>query len=155
MKTATVTILLLALGLATAAQADETAVYLWVDQNGIPHYTDRPPDDVNARRTLIQARRTDPSAVQARVERDRDLRQARRTRRQDAEEAEAEEAATRAETLQQRQRNCEQARKKLQTYETSRRLYRPLPNGEREYLTDEELDKARADARAQVREWCD
>lgn len=155
MRSATTACLLLTALIGASAVASETTVYMWVDEDGVPQYTDRPPDDADVHPTRIQSRRTDPEAVQARVQQDRDLRQARAERRQQDEEAAAEEAARRNETLQQRQANCEQARQKLETYENSRRLYRPLPNGEREYLTDEELDQARAQARAQVREWCD
>lgn len=54
-----------------------------------------------------------------------------------------------------RAQNCTVARQRLQTYTASRRLYRELPNGEREYLSDDQLDEARARAAADVETWCD
>ena len=39
-------------------------------------------------------------------------------------------------------------------YEQARRIYRPGPEGQRIYLTDEELDAERANARRAVGEWC-
>ena len=145
----------LSLGVAFAQSGDSSMVYKWVDDDGIPQYTDRPPMDVDAQSTGIVSKRTNPAAVQARVDRQSDSNAARSQRR----EEEAEDAAAaedeRMANLKQREENCKQARQQAETYETSRRLYRPLPNGEREYLTDEELDNARADARASVREWCD
>lgn len=53
-----------------------------------------------------------------------------------------------------RRANCEKAKKQEEQYSTARRLYRDLPNGERDYLNDKELTQARVDARRQVDEWC-
>ena len=53
-----------------------------------------------------------------------------------------------------RAQNCTVARQRLQTYTVSRRLYRELPNGEREYLSDDQIDEARARAAADVETWC-
>ncbi len=53
-----------------------------------------------------------------------------------------------------RRANCERARAQEEQYSTARRLYRDLPNGERDYLNDKELTQARVDARRQVDEWC-
>jgi len=54
-----------------------------------------------------------------------------------------------------RERNCEVAQERATRYHRSQRLYRALPNGEREYLSDAELDAARAKADADVAAWCD
>jgi len=141
---------------APAFGTDEVTVYRWVDEDGVPHYTDRPEDAPgNVQRTEIRSQRTDPAQLQARVEARRDLEAARETRRDQQEEAADEARQRREETREQRAANCERARQQLETYETARRLYRPLPGGEREYLDDEEMDSARASARQAVREWCD
>ena len=122
-------LILLAGGSLQAQNSDTAVVYKWVDENGVPQYTDRPPSDTEAQRTAIVTRRTDPAAVQARIDE-----QASRTaelveqRREEREEG-ADAAAQRAETEEQRRANCEQAKQRLETYETSRRLYKPLPNG--------------------------
>lgn len=63
--------------------------------------------------------------------------------------------ASAALSAEQRARNCEIARERNARYEISRRLYRELPNGEREYLDDAEIDAAKAQAAADVGEWCD
>jgi hypothetical protein len=42
----------------------------------------------------------------------------------------------------------------MEKYDTAHKLYKPLPNGERQYLTDQEMDAARAEARKTVDEWC-
>ena len=51
--------------------------------------------------------------------------------------------------------NCTIARERNERYAISRRLFRQLPDGEREYLSDAEIDEARARAAADVEEWCD
>ena len=53
-----------------------------------------------------------------------------------------------------RRANCDMAKEQAKQYATARRLYRDLPNGERDYLNDKELTQARVDARRQVDEWC-
>jgi hypothetical protein len=69
--------------------------------------------------------------------------------------AEMPRAPTPEEVAADRARNCEAAREKSETYNSARRLYRNLPDGEREYLSSEEIDAARAAAEADVDAWCD
>ena len=61
---------------------------------------------------------------------------------------------TAAERAAGRAKNCQDARARQTKYEQSHRLYRVLPNGEREYLKDGEIDEARAHAAADVGTWC-
>jgi len=61
---------------------------------------------------------------------------------------------TASERAEERAQNCSIARERLERYMASRRLYRSLPDGEREYLTDAEIDEARAKAAADVETWC-
>jgi hypothetical protein len=58
------------------------------------------------------------------------------------------------EVAEERARNCALSQERAERYRISRRLYRNLPNGEREYLSDAELDEARAKAEADVANWC-
>ncbi len=51
-------------------------------------------------------------------------------------------------------KNCEIARDRAQRYSEAHRLYKTGANGEREYLTDAEIDEARAQAAAAVDRWC-
>jgi hypothetical protein len=47
------------------------------------------------------------------------------------------------------------AKDRLSRYSEAHRLYRPGPDGEREYLTSEEIDAERAEAISSVGKWCD
>jgi hypothetical protein len=142
-----------ALGCATAS-AQEIAVYKWVDEDGVPQYTDRPPANEAATRTGIRSRRTNPGAVMARAEQQSEQRAERNAARQDAADAETNAAAEREQTRAERKEKCQRARERAETYNTARRLYRPLPDGSREYLTDQELSEARATADEAVDTWC-
>ena len=130
-------------------------IYKWVDANGVTVYGSQPPIGSDYQVTGVRAKKTNTQALQARLENQSDLRAAKKVRLdQEAEQAE-EEATEQQRIANERAANCDKAREQLESYDSSRRLYRPLPNGEREYLSDEEIDATRADARAQVREWCD
>lgn len=145
---------LCALLACVAASAQEGTVYRWIDKDGTPHYQDRPPAGTPVEELSLRYRLTDPAAIQAAAQAKAELGEAVRLREsQQADEAAA-EAAARAEVKRQREANCRQARERLEKYNTAHRLYKPGPDGERQYLTDEETDKARAEARRTVDEWC-
>ena len=133
--------------LPLAASADE--IYRSVDENGIVIYSDRPTPNseeitINAPRpsssanSASQAAQPRPSTAGSRL-----VAELPPPQRQPAEIA-ANRAA-----------NCEIARQTAETYNNSRRLFRTLPDGEREYLDDEELLAARASAESDVAYWCD
>ena len=69
-------------------------------------------------------------------------------------EANAAADADRQKVLAEREANCKASRDRVAKYSTAMRLYRPGPNGERVYLTSEELDVERADAQRAVDQWC-
>jgi hypothetical protein len=58
------------------------------------------------------------------------------------------------ELREQRQKNCEVARERLDRYTLSRRLFRTNDAGQREYLDDAAVAEARAKAAADVEDWC-
>ncbi len=50
--------------------------------------------------------------------------------------------------------NCARAREQQRSIANSARLYRVLPSGERQFLSDTEIAEAREKAAADVAEWC-
>lgn len=138
---------LLALAATAATAAD---VYRSVDAQGNVSYSDRPQND-DAERVAVVAPRaaSQPARPQAAA--------APQPTAPESEPATAEPPApqpTRAEQAAERARNCEVARERATRYAESRRLYRNTPEGEREYLSDAEIDEARARAAADVETWC-
>lgn len=131
----------------TAAAAAE--VYRSVDADGNVSYSDRPVGE-NSEPIYIATQRpasapaAAPSSPAAAAEEPPD------------DEAPPEAGGPTPEELaEQRASNCRIARERLERYLMSRRLYRTDDAGEREYLSDAEIDEARARAAADVENWCD
>ena len=139
---------------AAAAVAQESSVYKWVDAQGVPHYSDQPPADSSAEEMAIRFRKTDRGALQARTQAKAELEAAGETREGLEADADAAAEADRQKVIAERETNCKTARERVAKYSTALRLYRPGPNGERVYLTNEELDVERANADQAVDQWC-
>lgn len=150
--------LLLSTALAGQAGATEMGnVYLWVDKDGTPHYQDRPPEGTTAeeaRALSLRYKMTDAQAVQAANREQAELDDAANLREEQQAQDQAAEAQDRARVANERKQACESARATVEKYETAHRLYKPGPDGTRAYLSDEEIDAARANARRAVAEWC-
>jgi len=142
--------LILAAGLADA----QKEVYRWVDRDGKVIYSDVPLDP-DAQPTGLTYQATSPGQVAARQQRANA--QYARAEEQAAVEAEqaGESEQKRQEATRQREIGCAAARKRLETYTTAPRLYEKTPDGGRRYLTDDEIDQARASAMDDVTAWCD
>jgi len=140
----------------TAIADDEGTVYRWVDKDGTPHYQDRPPEgDVSAAQEMsVRYKLTDGQAIAAVSKRKAELDSAAELREKQQAGDKAAEDADRQQVMDEREKGCQSAKDRLAKYETAHRLYKPGPDGNRTYLTDEETDAARAAARRDVDEWC-
>ncbi|MBM4195617.1 MAG: DUF4124 domain-containing protein [Gammaproteobacteria bacterium] len=137
------------------ATAQDGVVYRWVDKDGTPHYQDRPPeDDSDAAELSLRYRTTDPEVIAA--ARKKKAEQASVAGlREDQQAADAiDAAADRQRVIDERSEGCRKAQERQKKYETAHRLYKPGPDGQRNYLSDAELDSARLQARSDVAEWC-
>ena len=140
--------------LLASAVAQEAAVYRWVDSAGVVHYSDQPAADRSVEELPLRYRKTDRGAVQARLKAKSELDAAANLREmQQAEEASAADA-DREKVLAERADACKAARERMAKYTTAHRLYRPGADGERQYLSDEELDVERANAARAVERDC-
>jgi hypothetical protein len=135
-----------------AAMAAGNEVYRSYDAEGNVIYSDRPQGE-NAEPIRVIAPGLAAALAPARTA----LAAAPQTAQPDAEPLGVELARdpNDAEMREIRARNCEIARERHLNYTQSRRLFRSLPSGEREYLSDAELNEARARAAADVENWCD
>lgn len=138
---------LVTLALLAATTLHGAEVYRSVDEDGNVSYSDRPVGQ--DAESIVIATRTPgaPPAATASAEQSSESLDGtvQRERREPTPEERAEDRAA----------NCAIARERLDRYTISRRLYRTLPDGEREYLSDAEIDEAKAGAAADVEEWCD
>lgn len=139
-----------ALGFSGAVLSGE--IYKWTDDNGNVHYEDRPIGD-NVERLDVISRSTDNSSVQASI----DARRERETARAEARTKRDEDANAAADAqaeAEQRSVKCQESRARMQSYLDARRLYNEGDDGERVYLDDAEIMKAREKAQEQIQEYC-
>jgi len=142
--------LMLALMAAGAALASE--IYKWVDDEGNVHYGDRPVGE-QVELLEIESRPTDPARIQAMNQ----ARAADRARATEAKAAAALEQPTATELREdadERARKCTVYKAQLEAYTNNRRLYNQTADGEREYLSDDEVRATRERAAQQVEEFC-
>lgn len=147
-------VLLASAVIATPALAQQATVYKWTDDQGVPHYSDQPPANAASEALPIRYRRTDKAAVQNRLKADEAQEGAENLREDQQDAADASEATQREKDLAERASTCKQAQERVANYTQAQKLYKPGPNGDRVYLTDEELDAERADAQRVMEEWC-
>ena len=149
------TILVLVAAVLTCAIAQAGDVYKYTDERGQTMYTDKPipgavrvstgaqrPPEVAARSYAAQ-QSAQNSQLAASNQRISDQQNDSRIAANVAKDLEA----TRAE-------RCKKARADYQTTINSRRLYREMPGGQREYLNDNELAAKRVEAAKQVESIC-
>lgn len=138
---------------AVTSLANADSVYRAVDSDGHPIYSDRPLEgyqetfELDIRHSSAEAIRKQ-QAANAEAQKIAGIRESQD--QQIADEVANNDAAIAAQNA----ANCAAAKQRAEKYNTSRKLYKPLPNGEREYLSDAELDAARAEAANTVAEWC-
>lgn len=141
-------IVLCAALLAWSAMAS-AVVYKWVDAQGKVQYGDRPPDGVHAEVVELLGTHTGrakppsdaPAAAGAKgVPSERSAKEAKE--------------AVDADVAQTREKQCAEAQERYEKLIERRRLYKTGPEGERQYLTSEEIDSERLNAKRDVDVTC-
>jgi uncharacterized protein DUF4124 len=146
-------LMLTAAAAAFAAGPAAADVYKFKDDHGNVLYTDKPAT-LPAERLNIQSQKTDTVAVQARAEEEaKRLQDADKASQQAASENRDQQQATQLSATQKAEQ-CTKARQRYDTYMNSQRLYQQTPDGQRKYLSDDELTAARASAKASMDVMC-
>jgi Domain of unknown function (DUF4124) len=141
----TALVLTAALGIARAD------VYRWVDEQGVPHYSDQwVPGSV-----IIKTVKPHPagSDTTARTTAQKGLSAAGNRASQELSD-QANARAVQDDVVRTREVQCKAARERYQRAIESRRVYKENANGEREYLTEQAADAYREQARKAVLERC-
>jgi Domain of unknown function (DUF4124) len=144
--------LLVAMLVAGGAQASD--VFKTTDSAGRPVYTDRP-TTLPAQRVDVRTQATDEVAVQQRY--DEQMKSYAAQDKTRADQAANATDAARSKDLSEaaKARRCEEARQRYESYMIAQRLYEPgATEDERRYLTDAEIDDARAKAQQLMNEFC-
>jgi hypothetical protein len=135
---------------AGAAAAD---VYKFKDDQGNVLYTDKPAT-LPAERLNIQSQKTDTVAVQSRQQDElKRLQDADNANQQAASGTRDQQQATQASATQKADQ-CVKARQRYDSYMSSQRLFEQGADGQRRYLSDDELTAARASAKASMDVMC-
>ena len=150
----------LLLGVSTMTSAGD--LYRWVDTKGQVHYSDEPPPAGAKDVKSMRSKGVDPSRQQQAEDSDEESdaqpsyveqqaafeeRQAKKAEEQAKAEEEKRAAA-------ERQKNCNAARSNYNTVTSGGRVVRVNANGEREYLSDDEIKQQAVEAQKSVDEWC-
>lgn len=126
-------LLMFAMLICGTAGAQTAAMYRTVSPDGTVTFSDVPlSDDSEMITVLVRS-----GATRARQQ----------DTQRDAEEVSESVAAQTAD-------NCARAQEQERSLAGSTRLYRVLPSGERQFLTDDEIAAAREKAAADVAQWC-
>jgi hypothetical protein len=138
-------VLLCSILLAWSAMAS-TVVYKWVDAQGKIQYGDRPPDGVHAEVVELlgtHAGQTPAAAPapKAAASGGPTSRETKNAVAQDVEQA--------------REKQCAEAQDRYKKLIDGRHIYKTGPDGERQYLTSDELDAERVNAKRDIDATCD
>jgi catalase len=152
---------LLMAGLTVIAAADDT-VYKWSDSHGQIHYTDLPPNQSDAK--VLGIFRQESSVMDDETGDEGDGanngdngNETTQPSANDSNEPTIDNQAmadVQRDVANAKAAQCKEAQERYQRYIESRRLFRVTPEGEREYLTDKELDEARVRAKQTVADYC-
>ena len=138
---------------ALTTQAVQADVYKYTDEKGNTQYTDKP-RTLPAQRLDVKTQRTDVVAVQARQDAEMKRMQDSDKARQQGAAAQSDQREAKELSAKDKAERCTKARERYDSYMNSQRLFEELPNKERRYLSDAELDAARASAKASMETLC-
>jgi hypothetical protein len=143
--------LLAALLLAGTAVAGD--VYVTTDAKGNKIYTDTP-QSIPAQKLDIHSQSTNPgtAAQQYSSEMKRYGQEEKADSKAETQQTTVQQAAQTA--AEDKVKRCTDARQRYQTLMDNWRVYEEGPNGERTYLTSEQIDAARANAKQAMNEFC-
>jgi hypothetical protein len=138
-------VLALACAVAPLAVAD---LYKYVDKDGKTVYSDQPPANVDSQQLRINSGTSSAPAKSA-LARDKDLEKGREEAREKAKKADTE--ATNAKAAEQR---CAQSQADYRTYQDGGKLFKYTKDGEREMLSDDEIEAKRKSSKQEMDEAC-
>ena len=123
-------------------------VYKWVDAQGKVLYGDRPPDGVHAEVVELLGTHV------ARTTTTKDTSSSRTGARNEGQDDASTKKAVDSDVQQVRDQQCAAAQEQYKKLIEGRRIYKTGADGERQYLTSEEIDTQRADAKREVDATC-
>ena len=123
-------------------------LYKYVDKNGKTVYTDQPPPDAEAK-PMGNITSAPAGAGKTYVERDKELQKGR-----DKAKDEAKKADEKSKASAEREESCRQATAQANMYDAGGRFMTTNAQGEKVYMTDEEIESAKQRAHKDMDEVC-
>ncbi|MFW5969480.1 MAG: DUF4124 domain-containing protein [Halofilum sp. (in: g-proteobacteria)] len=141
-----------ALGLSLSGPLAAEAIYRWVDEDGVTHYSQQPPPSRDASRVRVN-RPPDEEVQRERreMEETRERLESRREERRKGEQAAREEAEDRK----RREQRCADLRSSLKRLTENRRLLVPDGEGDVRRMPEEERQQRADKRRRQIEEQCE
>lgn len=152
------TLRLLIASLLVLALPAAAAMYKWVDEKGITHYSESPPPEGTQAKKLDLPDTSAPNAPPGRAETPEDWKGREidfRRRMLQKQNAEAKEKAASEKSDATRKQRCMEARRRLDLLSAGRPLYRVNEKGEREFMEDSERATENAKWRKDADQYCD
>jgi Domain of unknown function (DUF4124) len=128
-------------------------VYKWVDAQGKVQYGDRPPDGVHAEVVEMQGSHAARAAAARPAEPSSTATPKAAPRPPGAQDDDARKAVD-ADVAQSKEKECADAQDRYKKLIEGRKLYKVGADGERQYLTSEEIDSERLNAKHEVDSIC-
>jgi hypothetical protein len=143
-------LIILAAAMALAPMAG-AQLYKYVDKDGKTVYSDQPPAGIDSKRINASGGNASapPAAPKTAVERDKELDKGRKETADKAKKS-AEEAERHA----QNEQRCKDLKANYQMYADGGRIQRNNEKGERELMSDAEIESARERTRREMEEAC-
>jgi hypothetical protein len=151
----------LALALVLLPLLAQAQMYKWVDENGHTQYSDRPPPAGVKSEQITKGRAAAapgtapaaPAATGTPAKSNAGSELEFRKRQLSREEAQKDEEKKQKEQ-QAKQENCDIAQARLKSLEDGGRLIKPSTTGEREYMSNEEIEAEKIPARKKAEDAC-
>jgi hypothetical protein len=126
-------------------------VYKWVDAQGKLQYGDRPPDGVHAE--VVELLGTHPASARSAPASTAQSAPAPRIAAADA-KPDAIKQTVDQDVAQTRDKQCTDAQERYKKLIEGRRIYKTGPDGERQYMTSDEIDSERLNAKRDIDTIC-
>jgi hypothetical protein len=138
--------LIVLVALTALAQIASAQLYKYVDKDGKTVYTDQPPN-TDSKQLNVQTGTSSPTPTpKTALERDKELQKGRDESNKKSADASKAQA--------QKDQVCQSAKDNYAQYAAGGRMQRTNANGEREFLSDDEIDAAREKAQKQMDDAC-
>lgn len=144
------------------SQPIQAEIYKWRDKDGSIRYSDTPPPSNIKNESILGKKNPRPAATaasaqseQAKATSTNTVNSAKEGDQARQVEEQKKTEATRQAELKFRQESCAVARKNLAMYMSGGRIMTTDASGERQYLGDDEIAKAKQEAQEAVAKFCD